>query len=68
MKDVVSKKLLQDVINLYDTTIKHCVWSETNRFSDPVKIRELKGYAYDRLVDHLQVIIDGDFEEDSSNV
>lgn len=68
MKDVVSKKLLQDVINLYDTTIKHCVWSETNRFSDPNKIRELKGYAYDRLVDHLQVIIDGDFEEDSSNV
>lgn len=60
--DFVSKKLLQDVINLYDTTIKHVVWSETNRFSDPVRMRELKGYAYDRLVEHLQVIIDGDFE------
>ena len=67
MKGVVSKKLLQDLINLYDTTIKHCVWSETNRFSDPSKMREFKGYAYDRLVEHLQVIIDGDFEEIGSD-
>ena len=39
MKGVVSKQLLQDLINLYDTTIKHCVWSETNRFSDQSKMR-----------------------------
>lgn len=63
MKNVVSKKLLQDVINLYDTTIKHVVWSETNRYSDPVRMRQLKGSVYDMLIEHLQVIIDGDFEE-----
>lgn len=67
MKDYVSKNLIQDVINLYDTCIKHCVWSDTKRFSDQKKIRDFKGYAYDMLVAHLQVILDEDFEENIVN-
>ena len=63
MKNYVSKKLIQDVINLYETCIKHCVWSDTKRFSDQNKIRDFKGYAYDMLVEHLKVILDENFEE-----
>lgn len=57
MKDVVTKKLLQDVINLYTSSVQHVIWQEKN-----ININTLKACAYDRIVEHLQVIIDGEFE------
>ena len=56
--EFVSKKLLQDVLNLYTTSVKHVMWRE--KYND---IDGLKACAFDRIVEHLQVIIDGDFEK-----
>lgn len=58
MKDVVTKKLLQDVLNLYTTSVKHVIWRDNYKSIDG-----LKACAFDRIVEHLQVIIDGDFED-----
>ena len=42
---------------LYTSSVQHVIWQEKY-----TNLNTLKACAYDRLIEHLQVIIDGDFE------